>query len=137
MTDIELELITDPDIYLFVEEGLRGGISMISNRLSKANNPYVSDFNPNNDTSYIMYLDANNLYGWAMLQPLPTGDFDWMTQEEIDRLDVKAVPDDGEDGYILEVDLEYPPDLHNIHNDYPLAPERIKVSRDMLSPYCR
>jgi hypothetical protein len=75
---VELELLTDPDVYLFIEEGLRGGISMISNRFSKANNPYVPDYDPDQDSSYVMYLDANNLYGWAMSQSLPTGEFDWL-----------------------------------------------------------
>ncbi|XP_068714197.1 uncharacterized protein [Montipora foliosa] len=75
MTDVELELLTEPDMYLFVEEGVRGGISMISNRYVKANNPYVPGFDSTQDKNYIMYLDANNLYGLAMGQPLPKHDF--------------------------------------------------------------
>ena len=137
MTNVELELLTDPDMYLFVEEGLRGGISMISNRFSKANNPRVPNFNPDEDRSYIMYLDANNLYGWAMSQSLPTGDFEWLSQEEISNFNLETVQDDGEEGYILEVDLEYPEHLHDLHNDYPLVPEKMKVIPEMLSPYCR
>ena len=137
MTDVELELLTDPDMYLFIEEGLRGGISMISNRFSKANNPYVPDYNPKQETSYVMYLDANNLYGWGMSQPLPTGEFDWLTEQEISTLDIERVPDDSEQGYILEVDLRYPEELHDLHNDYPLAPERMKILPEMLSPYCQ
>ena len=108
MAEVELELLTDPDMYLFVEEGLRGGISMISNRFNKANNPYVPDYDPDQETSYVMYPDANNLYGWAMSQPLPTGEFDWLTEEEISNLDIMQIPDDSEEGYILEVDLKYP-----------------------------
>ena len=88
MTEVELELLTDPDMYLFVEERLHGGISMISNRFSKANNPYVPDYDPDQDSSYVMYLDANNLYSWAMSQPLPTGEFDWLNEEEISNLDI-------------------------------------------------
>ena len=136
MTGVELELLTDPDMYLFIEEGLRGGISMISNRYSKANNPYVSDYDPTKETTYLMYLDANNLYGWAMSQPLPTGEFAWLTENEIQRLNIEDIPDDNDDGYILEVDLSYPSELHDLHNDYPLAPEKFTVSPDMLSPYC-
>ena len=91
---------------------------MISNRYSKAKNPYVHDHDPTKETTYLMYLDANNLHGWAMSQSLPTGEF----------------PDDNDDGYILEVDLPHPSELHN---DYPLAPEKFTVSPEMLSPYCR
>ncbi|XP_028416044.1 uncharacterized protein LOC114539626 [Dendronephthya gigantea] len=127
MTEVELELLTDPDMYLFIEEGLRGGISMISNRYGKANNPYIPDYDPEKETSYVMYLDANNLYGWAMSQPLPTGEFDWLTDQEIAELDITDVADDDEKGYILEVDLHYPSDLHDLHNDYPLAPEKMKI----------
>ena len=75
-----------------------------------------------------MYLDANNLYGWAMSQSLPTGDFEWLSQEEISNFNVETVQDDGKEGYILEVDLEYPEHLHDLHNDYPLAPEKMKVT---------
>ncbi|XP_028417042.1 uncharacterized protein LOC114541307 [Dendronephthya gigantea] len=137
MTEVELELLTDPDMYLFIEEGLRGGISMISNRYGKANNPYVPDYDPEQETSYVMYLDANNLYGWAMSQPLPTGEFDWLTDQEIAQFDITDVADDDDEGYILEVDLHYPSELHDLHNDYPLAPEKMKISSEMLSPYCQ
>ena len=70
-----------------------------------------------------MYLDANNLYGWAMSQPIPTGEFAWLTENEIQRLSIENIPDDSDDGYISEVDLSYPAGLHDQHNDYPLAPE--------------
>jgi hypothetical protein len=136
MTEVELQLLTDPDMYLFIEEGLRGGISMISNRFSKANNPYVPDYDPDY-SSYVMYLDANNLYGWAMSQPLPTGEFDWLNEQEISNLDITQITDDSEEGYILEVDLKYPKELHDLHNDYPLAPEKMKICPEMLSPYCK
>ena len=136
MTGVELELLTDPDMYLFIEEGLRGGISVITQRHAKANNPYLPDYDATKDTNYLLYLDANNLYGWAMSQALPEGNFAWLTDGEIANLDVTTIPDDGEEGYILEVDLEYPQELHELHNDYPLAPEKLKVSTDWLSPYC-
>jgi len=137
MTGVELELFTDPDMYLFIEDGLRGGISMISNRYAKANNPYIQNYDPSLPNNYITYLDANNLYGWAMSQPLPTHDFAWLTDEEIEEFDVTEIPEDSEDGYILEVDLEYPQELHDSHSDYPLAPEEMKISTEMLSPYCK
>jgi hypothetical protein len=137
MIEVELELLTDPDMYLFIEEGLRGGISMISNRFSKANNPYVPDYDPDQDSSYVMYLDANNLYGWVMSQSLPTGEFDWLNEEENSNLDITQIPDDSEEGYILEVDLKYPKELLDLHNDYPLVPEKMKICPEMLSPYCK
>jgi hypothetical protein len=77
-TEVQLELLTDYDMFLFIEKGLRGGVSMTSKRYAKANNPLIPDFNPKDKTSYIMYLDAHNLYGWAMSQPLPTGGFEWV-----------------------------------------------------------
>ena len=79
MTGIKLELMTDIDMFQFIEKGLRGGISYIANRYGKANNKYMSSYNPDEPNKYIMYLDANNLYGWAMSQYLPTGGFRWLT----------------------------------------------------------
>ena len=135
-TGVQLELLTDIDQHLFIENGLRGGIS-ISHRHAQANNPYVSGYDPSKDKSYIMYLDANNLYGWAMSQPLPTHEFDWLTEKEIKSIDFTKVKDDADEGYILEVNLEYPEEIHDQHADYPLAPEHIQVTPDMLSPYAK
>lgn len=135
MTGVELELLTDPDMHLFIEKGLRGGIAMISKRYAKANNPYLNDYDPQRSSNYLMYLDANNLYGWAMCQPLPTHDFDWLSSDCIKSLRVNSIPFEGDTGYIFEVDMEYPKELHDDHNDYPLAPESFKIEQDMLSPY--
>ena len=134
MTKTELELMSDVDMFQFIEKGMRGGISYITNRYGKANNKYMKNYNPEEVSKYIMYLDANNLYGWAMSQYLPTGGFKWLTEEEVD---LSKYNDESEKGLILEVDLEYPEELHDLHNDYPLAAEKIKVTEDMLSPYCR
>ena len=82
-----------------------------------------------------MYLDANNLYGYAMSQYLPTGGFKWLTEKQIDKIMKKTILSDNKKGYILEVDLEYPEELHELHNDYPLAAEKMKVTKEMLSPY--
>ena len=133
-TKTELELISDVDMFQFIEKGMRGGISYIANRYGKANNKYMTHHNPKDATKYIVYLDANNLYGWAMSQYLPTGGFEWLTEKEVD---LSKYNDESEKGLILEVDLEYPGELHDLHNDYPLAAEKIKVTEDMLSPYCR
>ena len=137
MTDIKLELMTDIDMFQFIEKGLRGGISYIANRYGKANNKYMKKYDEKAPSKYIMYLDANNLYGWAMSQYLPTGGFRWMTQKQIDKIDLAKYKEDGEKGLILEVDLEYPEELHDLHNDYPLGPEKVKVTNDMLSDYCK
>ena len=133
-TKTKLELISDVDMFQFIEKGMRGGISYIANRYGKANNKYMVHHNPEEASKYIMYLDANNLYGWAMSQYLPTGGFEWLTEEEVD---LSKYNDESEKGLILEVDLEYPEELHDLHNDYPLAAEKIKVTEDMLSPYSR
>ena len=116
---VKLELLTDPDKLLLFEKGIRGGISMISNRYGKANNKYMEEkYDPSQPSKYLAYLDANNLYGWAMMKPLPVGDFKWLSPLELENW--KEIP------CILEVDLDYPKDLHDLHNDYPLAPERLK-----------
>ena len=82
-TNVSLELLTEPDMYLFVEKGLRGGISMVSHRHATANNQYMENYNNEEPTSFIQYLDANNLYGWAMSQPMPTGGFQWVSHVSV------------------------------------------------------
>ena len=135
MTGVTLELLTDPDMYLMIENGIRGGISMISNKHGKANNKYQDDYDPSMTSKYIIYLDANNLYGWSMSEPLPYGEFKWLTDEEVSNFHVEDIPDHSDVGYILEVDLDYPTSLHDQHSDYPLAPEKMVITDDMLSPY--
>ena len=145
MTGINLELITDIDMQLFIEKGMRGGISYIAHRHAEANNKYMKNYDINALISYIMYLDANNLYGWAMSKPLPYGSFKWVYPEtsfyinELNEIVVgeTIIPKKKGIGHIYEVDLEYPEELHDLHNDYPCAAEKIKVSDDMLSDYCR
>ena len=117
---VRLELLTDPDMLLMFEERIRGGVSMITKRYGKANNPYMGEeFDKNSPKKYLTYLDANNLYGWAMCKPPPVGNFEWMSEEELKNWKSHSS--------VLEVDLEYPKDLHYLHNDYPLAPERLKI----------
>ena len=136
MTDIKLELIIDIDMFQFIEKGMRGGVSYIANRYGKANNKYMKKYDEKAPSKYVMYLDANNLYGWAMSQYLPTGGFRWLTEKEINKIDLAKYKEDSKKGVILEVDQEYPQELHDLHNDYPLAPEKMKVTKEMLSPYC-
>ena len=137
MTDIKLELIFDIDMYQFIEKGMRGGVSYIANRYGKANNEYMKKYDEKAPSKYIMYLDANNLYGWAMSQYLPTGGFKWLSPKQIEKINLGKYTDDSKKGLILEVDLEYPQELHDLHNDYPLGPEKVKVTEDMLSDYCK
>ena len=128
MTDIDLELLSDPDMLLMFEKGIRGGISMISNRYGKANNKYMKKgFNRNKLKKYLMYLDANNLYGCAMSMKLPTHGFKWLTSGEMEKLFNNQVVQVWEKTpCILEVDLEYPEKLHDLHNNYPFCPERVE-----------
>ena len=137
MTNIKLELMTDVDMFQFIENSMRGGVSYTANRYGKANNKYMKEYNEKVPSKYIMYLDDNNLYGWAMSQYLPTGNFKWMTDKEISKIDLVKYKENGKKGLILEVDLEYPQELHNLHKDYPVAPEKVKVSSGKLSAYCK
>ena len=121
ITNVNLDLISDIDQQLFIEKGMRGGISTITHRHAVANNKYMKGYNPESESSYLMYLDANNLYGWAMSQSLPVSDFKWIPSEDFI---LENYTNNTRKGVILEVDLEYPEELHDLHNDYPLAPER-------------
>ena len=111
---------------LMFERGIRGGITQSVHRWAVANNPYMgSEYNPGAPTKYLQYLDANNLYGWAMSQPLPTGGFRWVdvSPDEIDEL-----VNHKDCGYLLEVDVAYPKELHDYHNDLPFMCNRMKIN---------
>ena len=136
ITDIKLQLLTGPEIHLFFESNLRGGISTISHRFARSNIPGTPSFDPTNPASYILYIDANNLYGWASSQFLPTSNFHFLSPWEMENFDVFQIPDDSKIGYVIECDLVYPPELHDEHNYYPLAPESLTITEDFLSPYC-
>ena len=134
-TGQELQLLHDYDMLMMFEKGIRGGISHISKRYAEANNKYMKDYDPDKPSTYIQYLDANNLYGWGMSQSLPTHGFKWMknlTKETIMDILEKAnhsmINQGNKKGYIFEVDLEYTPDLWKSHNDYPLAPKKMIVN---------
>ena len=98
MTNIKLGLMTNVGMFQFIEKGMKGGISYIANRYGKANNKYMKEYDENVPSKYIMCLDANNLYGWAMSQCLPTGNFRWMTNKEINKIDVGKYKTDGKKG---------------------------------------
>ena len=132
----KIEVFNDEqsDMYLFVEKMIRGGISMICLRHSKANNKYLDNYDKNELQKYILYLDANNLYGYAMSQYLPVGDYTWNT-EHWDDNKILNLKDDNETGYILEVNLSYPDMIQDKHQYYPLCPTRRLVTDDMLSNF--
>lgn len=137
MTNVELQLLTDIDHLQIFEKGIRGGVSMVSHRHAEANNPYMSSYDPNKPSVYLQYLDANNLYGWAMREKLPMRDFRFLDEREVVEFDIDRVAVDGETGYLVEASLAYPHELHESHNCLPLAPEKRHVGDDELSPYAR
>ena len=125
-TNQNLELLKDYDMLMMFDREIRGGITHTSKRYAEANNKYMKDYNQDKPSSYIQYLDANNLYGWAMSQKLPTHGFKWVDYDKSKVLQLLEKRDTNK-GYIFEVDLEYPKKLWKSNNDYPLTPEKIKV----------
>ena len=128
--NIKLELLTDYDMLLMLEEGIRGGICHSIHRYAKANNKYMTDYDESKESSYIQYLDANNLYGWAMSQKLPKNNFKWVEDKsQIDEEFIKNYNENSSKGYILEVDVKYPEKLHDLHSDLPFLPKRMKIDK--------
>lgn len=133
-TNQRLDLLSDPAIFKMIENGMRGGVCMITKRHAKANNKYMKEYDPSKSSNFIIYLDANNLYGWAMSQRMPCGAFRWETDLSRFTADyIKKLDEDEAQGFVLEVDLEYPPNLHDAHNEYPLAVERFDIKVENLS----
>ena len=128
MTGVKLKKTSDIDKYLFIEKGLREGTSYIVTRYTKANNKYMNDYNPKKQSTFISYLEMKNLYGWEMSEYLPYEEFKWLKNV----FDVMSINEKNAIGYLLEVDGQYPDKLHELYNDYPLAPEKLTVSSDVL-----
>ena len=121
---------------LMVEKGIRGGICHAIHRYAKANNNYMKNYDENKESSYIQYLHSNNLCGWAMSEPLPVSGFEWL--EDLSKIDedyIKNYDKDHDKGYILEVDVEYPKNLYDLHSDLPFLPERMKIDKCNM-PVC-
>ena len=121
-TGVELELLADIDMLLMVEEGIRGGICQAIYRYAKANNKYMNNYDKRKLISDLMYLDANNTYGWAMCEKLPIGGFKWVK-------DLFQFNENSNKGYFLEVDDEYPKNLFNLYKDFSYLPERTKIGK--------
>lgn len=100
---------------------MRRGISYIGHRHGEANNIYMTGYDESKPSKYIMYLDANNLYDYAMSQYVPTGGFRWLTDKQLSKMMKKNILPNSKKGYIFEVDVDYPEELHTLHNDYPLC----------------
>ena len=143
MSKVKLELLSDPDMHLFVEGAIRGGVSTISHRLAQANVPGADGYDERKPPTRLIYLDANNLYGWSMSEFLPVRAFEWAAEGELDEMNeavktqnydfVKNMLNEAPRGAIFEVDMRYPRELHEQHNDYPLAPERLSIPFEWLS----
>ena len=128
-TGVKLELLTDPDILLMFECRIRGGITQVVHRYVVANNSYMGDrYNPREESSYLQYLDANNLYGWAMSQLLPAGGFRWPNEVQSLQAEIGELMRSTDKGYLLEVNVSHPAELHDLHNYLPFMCERMKIN---------
>ena len=136
-SSLTLELLSDINQYLFIIKGIRGGMSMVSKRHAVANNKYVEGYNSSKSSSFILYLDANNLYGRAMQEYLPWKNSEWMSPHQLNYDFIKRLGPEGEVGCIIQCSLEYPVALHDYHSDYPLAPIKKSIPYGMLSPVAR
>jgi len=138
VTKVKIELLTDPDMYLFFEKGLRGGITTAITRYAKANNPQCPKYDPGKKTSFIVYVDKNNLYGYAMCLKLPHSGYKWVSEKDLEKFNTESLKTfdfNGDTGYALEIDAYVPKELHDKHSDFPLAPEHRAVPLEDLSPY--
>ena len=127
---VEWELLTDHNMLLMAEKGIRGGICHAIHRYAKTNNKDMKNYDENEESSFLEYLDVNNLCGWAMAEPLPVNGFDWM--EDLFKIDedfIKNYDNDNDKGYILEIDVEYPKNIHDLHSNLPFLAETMKIDK--------
>ena len=111
------------------ENGIRGGISQVIHKYAKANNKYMKNHNENTSSSFLMYLDANILYGYPMMNLLPMGGFKWDDEKRYTEDVIKNFNINSKYGAVLEVDVEYPKELHNLHRDLPFLCQRVKLKK--------
>ena len=131
-TQVELELLTDNDMLLMFEEGIRGGMCQAKHRYAKANNKYMNNQDKNEESSYLEYLDANNLYVWAISEKLPVRNFKWIEKDDISKFNeafIKNYDENNDKGYIFEVDVKYPQTIRMLHSDLAFLPERMKINK--------
>ncbi|XP_053205601.1 uncharacterized protein LOC128392015 [Panonychus citri] len=132
---IEVELFCDIDKLMMIEKGIRGGLTTVARRYVKANNPNVPGYD-GGDQTHLLYLDVNNLYGYAMCSYLPYAYYAWKNFDDEEAV-LRDLRFSSGYNYIYEVDLEYPSELHDEHDDFPLAPHKLKIDNEMLSPYAK
>ena len=130
MKKVEPELIPDPDMSILFEKSTRGGVCYITDRCSKVSNKYLKSYDPKQESKRIIYLGTNNLYDYAMSKLLRTSGFKWINTKEFD---LNKYTSNSLKRCLLEVDLEYPKELRELHYDYPLAPDKIEIKKEMLS----
>ena len=129
-TEVKLDFLTNIDMLLIVEKGIRDGICRAIHRYAKANNKYMKNYDKNKESSYIQYLDANSLFGWAMSQKFSVDGFKWKRNMlKFNEDFVKNYDEDSDKGYIFEVDVKYPKNLHDLHSDLPFLLERMKINK--------
>ena len=129
-TRVELELLTDIDMLLMIENSIRGGMCQAIYGYAKSNNKYMKNYDKNQESSYLEYLDTNNLYGCSMCKKLPVNGFKWLTKlDKFNEDFMKNYNEDGDVGYFLDIDIEYPKNLHEMHSDLPFLPGRRKIGK--------
>ena len=130
ITGVKLELITDINMLLMIESGMRGRVCHVICSYAETNNKYMNNYDENEESSFLSYLDANNLYGCPMIKKLPVGGFKWVTN--VSRMDeefIKNYDENSDIGYFFKVDLEYPKELHDLHSDLPFLSEKVKINK--------
>ena len=129
-TEVKLELLVDIDMLLMFEKLIRGGICHSINRYAKANDKYMNDYDKNKESPYLKYQNINNLYGWAMSQKLPVNNFKWVEDiSEVHESFIKSYNGESDEGCFLELNIQYPENVHNLQTDLPFLPERMKIEK--------